>query len=129
LSLEDAKEFVDEANKTQDRWVGAEPLSTQYTVEETFTRTRFNKELSGAYKHHYASRNQYMARLRVLPQQVGKAQTKDIAATGRIPRDHVYNQLPIELCRLNLGKSCTKCGREHEGNCAIGTAILSGCSH
>jgi hypothetical protein len=128
LSLEDAEEFVDDADKTHDRWVGVEPLSLQYEVEETFTRTRFNKELSGAYKHHYASGNPNMARLRVPPQQVGKAQTKDIAATGRILRDHLYNQPPIELRRPNLGKSCTKCGREHEGNCATGTAILSGCS-
>jgi hypothetical protein len=103
LSLNDAEEFVDETDKTHDRWVGVEPLCTQYAVEETFTRTRFNKELSGAYKHHYASGNPYMARLRVPPQQVRKAQTKDIAATGRI------NQLPIKLRRPNLGKSCTKC--------------------
>jgi hypothetical protein len=128
LSLEDAEEFVDEADKVHDRWVGAEPLSTQYAVEETFTRIRFNKELSGAYKCPYASGNPYLARLRVPPQQVGKAQTKDIVATRRILRDHMYNQPPIELCRPNLGKSCLRCGREHEGDCAIGTAILSGCS-
>jgi hypothetical protein len=110
LSREDAEEFVDEADMAHDRWVGADPLSTQYAAEETFTRTRFNKELSGAYKHHYASGNPYLARLRVPHQQVGKAQTKDIVATGRILRDHVYNQPPIELCRPNLGK---RCGREH----------------
>jgi hypothetical protein len=84
LSLEDAEEFVDEADKAHDRWVGAEPLSTQYAAEQTFTTTRFNKELSRAYKHHYASGNPYLARLRVPPQQVRKAQTKDIVATGRI---------------------------------------------
>jgi hypothetical protein len=65
LSLEDAEEFVDEADKAHDRWVGAELLSTQYAAEQTFTTTRFNKELSGAYKHHYASGNLYLARLRV----------------------------------------------------------------
>jgi hypothetical protein len=128
LSLDDAEELVDKADKTHNRWVGAEPLSTQYAVEETFTRTKFNKELSEAYKHHYALGNQYAARLRVPPQQVGKAQTKDIAATGRLLRDHVYNQPPIELRHLTLGKSCTRCGRENKGNCAIGTAVLSGCS-
>jgi hypothetical protein len=128
LSLEDAEELVDKGNKAQDRWVGAEPLSTQYAAEQTFTTTRFNKELSGAYKHHYASGNPYSARLRVPPQQVGKAQTKDIVATGRRLRDHVYNQPPIELRQPNRGKSCPRCGREHEGNCAIGVAILSGCS-
>jgi hypothetical protein len=128
LSLEDAEEFVDKADKAHDRWVGVEPLSTQYAAEQIFTTTRLNKELSEAYKHHYASGNPYLARLRVPPQQVGKAQTKDIVATGRILRDHVYNQPPIGLLHPNLGKSCPRCGREHEGDCAIGTAILPGCS-
>jgi hypothetical protein len=89
LSLEGAREFVDEADRAHDRWVGAEPLSTQYAAEQAFMRTRFNKELSKAYKLHYASGNPYSARLRVPPQQVGKAQTKDIVATGRRLRDHV----------------------------------------
>ncbi len=119
---------MDEADKTHDRWVGAEPISTQYAVEETFTRTKFNKELSGAYKHHYALGNQYAARLRVPPQQVGKAQRKDIAATGRLLRDHVYDQPPIKLRLLTIGNSCTRCGRENEGSCAIGAAIPSGCA-
>jgi hypothetical protein len=131
LSLEDAREFVDEDDKAHDCWVGAEPLSTQYAAEQTFTTTRFNKELSGAYKHHYALGNPYSARLRVPPQQIGKAQTTDIVATGRRLRDHVHNQPPIELellCQPNRGKSCPRCGREHKGDCAIGVAILSGCS-
>jgi hypothetical protein len=74
---------VDEADKAHDSWVGAEPLSTQYAAEQTFTTTRFNKELSGAYKHHYPLGNPYSARLRVPPQQVGKAQTTDIVANRK----------------------------------------------
>jgi hypothetical protein len=34
----------------------------------------------------------------------------------------------VELRLLTLGNSCTRCGREHDGSCAIGAAILSGCS-
>jgi hypothetical protein len=119
LTLSDAEQFINEADEAHDRWVGAEPLSTQYAVEETFTRTKFNKELSGAYKHHYAMGNQYSARKRVPPQQVGQAQTEEIAATGRILRDYVYNQPPIELDLLTLEDGCTRCGGEHD--------ILSGC--
>jgi hypothetical protein len=78
LSLEDAKEFVDKADKAHDRWVGVEPLSTQYAAEQTFTTTRFNKELSGAYKHHYALGNPYLARLRVPPKQVGKRRQRTL---------------------------------------------------
>jgi hypothetical protein len=33
-----------------------------------------------------------------------------------------------EIRLLTLGNSCTRCGREHKGNCAIGTSIPSGCS-
>jgi hypothetical protein len=33
-----------------------------------------------------------------------------------------------ELRLLTLGTSCTRCGREHDGSCAIGATISSGCS-
>jgi hypothetical protein len=33
-----------------------------------------------------------------------------------------------EIRLLTLGNSCTRCGREHKGSCAIGTSIPSGCS-
>jgi hypothetical protein len=32
-----------------------------------------------------------------------------------------------EIRLLTLGNSCTRCGREHKGSCAIGTSIPSGC--
>jgi hypothetical protein len=33
-----------------------------------------------------------------------------------------------EIRLLTLGNSCTRCGREHNGSCAIGASIPSGCS-
>jgi hypothetical protein len=76
----------------------------------------------------YAIGSQCTAGPRVPPQQVGAEQTKEVAATRSILQDNVYDRPPIELRLLTLGNSCTRCGREHDGSCAIGAAILSGCS-
>jgi hypothetical protein len=75
----------------------------------------------------YSIGSQCTARPKVPPQQIGMEQTKEVAATRSILQDHVYNQPPVELRLLTLGNSCTRCGREHDGSCAIGAAILSGC--
>jgi hypothetical protein len=51
-TMAEAQEFIKEGDTAQDRWVGAEPLSTQYATERAFFNTRYNKELGQAYEHH-----------------------------------------------------------------------------
>jgi hypothetical protein len=94
LSMADAREFIKEGDTAHDRWVGDEPLSTQYATERAFFHTRYNKELGQAYEHHYAAGNAYSARLRVPLQRVGAEQGKSLAKVGRTLRDSVYNEPP-----------------------------------
>jgi hypothetical protein len=92
LSQANTQRLVVEGDEDHDRWVGAEPLLTQWAREQAYVRTRYNKDLREAYVHHYAADVPYRARLRVPPQKVGKEQAKDIAKTGRNLRDYVYHQ-------------------------------------
>jgi hypothetical protein len=79
LEAAEARELVAQGDALHNKWVGSKPLNTQYATEEAFARTRYKKDLSEAYKHHYAGGNPYSARLRVTPQNVGKEQGKSHA--------------------------------------------------
>jgi hypothetical protein len=57
LEADEARELVGQGDALHDKWVGSEPLNTQYAKEEAFAHTRYNKDLSEAYKHHYAGGN------------------------------------------------------------------------
>jgi hypothetical protein len=76
----------------------------------------------------YSIGSQCTAESQMPPQQTEMEQTKEVAAARSILQDHVYYRPPVKLRLLTLGNSCTRCGREHDGSCAIGAAILSGCS-
>jgi hypothetical protein len=94
LSMAHAQEFIKEGDIEHNRWVGAEPLSTQYATETAFFNTRYNKELVQAYEHHCAAGNAYSAGIRMPPQRVGAEQGKSLAKVGRTLRDSVYDEPP-----------------------------------
>jgi hypothetical protein len=51
LNRNDVRKILKVGDDLHDRWVGAEPLSTQIATEEVFSKTRC-KDLSEAYTHH-----------------------------------------------------------------------------
>jgi hypothetical protein len=137
LDRNNARKLLKEGDNLHDTWVGAEPLSTQIATEEAFSKTRYNKDLSEAYAHHYAAGIERTSRLRRPPQRVGQAKGQRIAAVGgnlqnclykRVNTEQIKQRKPNLLRRPTQGKSCPRCGREHDGDCAIGIATLSGCS-
>jgi hypothetical protein len=49
------RQLLKEGDNLHDTWVVAKPLSTQIATEEAFSKTRYNKDLSEVYAHHYAA--------------------------------------------------------------------------
>jgi hypothetical protein len=123
-----------EKHEEEESWEECDTQTTTVTDNDQIRTSRWggdwNEEDEEQIRkiNHYAMGSQCTAGPRVPPQQVGEEQTKEVAATRSILQDHVYDRPPIELRLLTLGNSCTRCGREHDGSCAIGAAILSGCS-
>jgi hypothetical protein len=72
LDRNDVRKLLKEGDDLHDTWVGAKPLSTQIATEEAFSKTRYNKDLSEAYVHHYAAGMEHTSRLRRPPQRVDK---------------------------------------------------------
>jgi hypothetical protein len=137
LSRNDVRKLLKEGDDLHDTWVGAEPLSTPIATEEAFSKTRYNKDLSEAYAHHYAAGIKHTSRLKRPPHRVGQAQGLGIAAVGGNLQNCVYKRVTTEqtkhskpnlLRRPTQEKSCPRCGRENDGDCAIGIATFSGCS-
>jgi hypothetical protein len=124
----------EEKHEEEESWEECNTQTTTVTDNDQIRTSRWggdwNEEDEEQIRkiNQYAMESQCTAGPRVQPQQVGEEQRKEVAATGSILRDHVYDRPPVELCLLTLGNSCTRCGREHDGSCAIGAAILSGCS-
>jgi hypothetical protein len=83
-----------EGDNLNDTWVGAEPLSTQFLTEEAFSKTRYNKDLSEAYAHHYAAGIEHTSRLRRPSQREGQAQGRRITAVGETCRTAFTNGSP-----------------------------------
>jgi hypothetical protein len=67
LNRNDVRKLLKEGDDLHDNWVGAEPLRTQIATEEAFSKTRYNKDLSKAYAHHYAAGIEHTSRLRRPP--------------------------------------------------------------
>jgi hypothetical protein len=137
LNRNNVRKLLKEGDDLHDTWVGAKPLSTQIATEEAFSKMIYNKDLSKAYAHHYAAGIELTFRLRRPPQRVGQARGQRITAVGGNLQNCVYNRVTTEqikhgepnlLCRPTQGKSCPRCGREHDGDFAIGIATLLGCS-
>jgi hypothetical protein len=83
LSLEEAKTLVGQGSALHERWVGAEPLSTQFIVEKAFQNSRSIKAYGEHAKHSYQTGKQYVPRQRAAPQEVGAKQSKPHAVVGR----------------------------------------------
>jgi hypothetical protein len=71
LSLEEVKTLVGQGSALHERWVGAEPLSTQFIVEKAFQNSRSIKAYGEHAKHSYQTGNHYVPRQRTAPQKVG----------------------------------------------------------
>jgi hypothetical protein len=83
LSLEEANILVGQGSTLHERWVGAEPLSTQFIVEKAFQNSRSIKAYGEHAKHSYQTGKQYVPRQRAAPQKVGAKKSKPHAVVGR----------------------------------------------
>jgi hypothetical protein len=89
LSLEEAKTLVGQGSALHERWVGAEPLSTQFIVEKAFQNSRSIKAYGEHAKHSYQTGKQNVPRQRTAPEKVGAKQSKPHVVVGRRLK-HVY---------------------------------------
>jgi hypothetical protein len=76
LSLEEAKTLVGQGSALHEKWVKAEPLSTQFIVEKALQNSRSIKAYGEHAKHSYQTGKQYVQRQRAAPQEVGAKQSQ-----------------------------------------------------